>query len=350
MPLQIHNIGKLSLDKYGTAIAWNSTATMIATSEFSASVVKIWSFPQLQLLHTIDTKELGANQLFFTPDDRYLISPTLTPPAASFSIIDVNTGAIIRYVAGYSSQPIYPMDDLVQNSALTRDGKFLAATFRGDLYGVYIYNTDDWSIVQRLEATLAQIQGGPGVEQFTIIHDSVGRSGETAAQSYQSQNLIEIWDQSKRSYVFRSVFLKNVLFDPYSIDVDPVRCSFAIGSLHSSRKNSPSLPDVPWSYSTDTANAVRLWYPELGQIYSIPAQPAVSGIAIDDNENILALTSDDNSVNLVSLSSSKGSPEQELLLHKFRYDAESVSFSEDGKFLTILGDNSALIYAFSPRN
>ncbi len=341
VPPLITQIGKLSLSHYLTALTWNSSSNKIATGEFSSSIIKVWSFPSLSLENKIDTTELGTDDLAFTNDGNFLIASLETPPGAAFGLIGLKSGKIDRVVNGYENPPLGPLDNLPWQFILSPDGKTLYVTFHGDLGRIYVYDTNSWKINSVINSNEDAMQVGPGPNQLTFI-DIIGHAyvNEAAEDSYR--DVANVWDEDKKEIIYRSQFYKRSEFSTLSMASAMSGCIFVLGALHTSDGVQDAVPSGDGTQGYELG--IRIWYPALDEIFKIAAQSPISSVDFDESKKLFAFVTGDSKAYVVFLSGPSETPDKIILLHQFSNDAYKVSFSKDGNYLAVGGDNSVLIF------
>jgi hypothetical protein len=299
--------------------------------------VKIWSFPALKLLHTIDKGQAGAlnqNNLFFSEDNKFLITSSAVPYAensgSALSLIDVISGKIVKNVRGYDVPPRYPLADVPSDSRLSADGRYLFLQFNGDVWDEYVIDTTVWSIVNKISDAELTMDTGPEKDQISLTHMITLPNGNPQAPEDHQQR-IEVWDQNLKKFVFDANFLTEPVFPITTMGINIETCTFVFGSFRSSANN-----------------GLAVWYPAFSQVYILPSETPVTDLSISRTADLVATIDNYSNVNLLYLGD-RNSGTFETTSLKTPDHPFSLAFSEDGNFLAVAANNQVTFYEMERR-
>lgn len=137
-----------------TALAWSPDGKLLVISNELDRRITFFDYASQKALHTIDRNVFGFWWLVFTPDGRHLITSTVQaqPPnrmnRIAFSIIDVETGQVVRDVEGPEEYPQHVARNIARKFALsppTRRAAIITRDDKGEF--VSFYDADNWSLL-----------------------------------------------------------------------------------------------------------------------------------------------------------------------------------------------------------
>jgi len=340
-PPAVSKFGELELDHYATGVAWSPNGKYIATSEDYDRIIKIWSFPSLTLLHTIDKGQAGdlTNQnLLFTRDGKYLITDSIINENLNInnalSIFNVDKGAFARNVLGYESST----QQLNQpfNLQLSLDGRFLFVEFSADFSNIYVYDTSSWVIVDKIRVSENAMKTGPGPEQITLVpYADIKKPHPTFADLIYE---LIVWDQASRAPIYRALMFPMIDYRINSMIYEASSCYFYFGAS-----------------SPVSGNGMKIWDFQSQKMFNLQTQTlmsdsnSVSDIDISTESHTFAFITDISQFHLLYFENTSIGPVAELMNLNDIDSPFSLSFSPDGRFLATAGDSKVVIYRIGPQ-
>jgi WD40 repeat protein len=176
-----------------SAVAWSPNGKLLATSDSLDRRITIWNYASHTALSTLVKTYVGQNWLTFTPDGRYLVTSVVAPTRPtnriSFSLIDVQTGAVVRNVDGPVERPGGITRNFARAFAISPNTRRAATITRETSTGdqLNFYETENWSLISSHNLVRS--------EKRLFIAQSIAfnpRSGELALLGIGGE--LEIWD------------------------------------------------------------------------------------------------------------------------------------------------------------
>lgn len=355
-PPAVRKFATLSLDDSAVSVAWSPDGKYLATGEgLGAHVIKIWSFPELKLLHVIKKYDgWGGNQIEFTHDSKFLITTSVIgyngngrnatsykPTANAFSLIDVATGTVSREIAGYADPPRYPLANGSHEFEFTPDGTLFFTVFNGDLFHTYVYSAVTWKIVSVLPVGFVPMTPGPGPSQVSFLDLFFGQ-GLVNRKPVAS---FLIWDGERRKFIYDAENIVNSEhFDTGAIMADQQTCIIGLAANNVFKKViNPSVNQSPSQQIYHPDDAIKILLLTNNETINVPATPSISRISYNSLFQLLAYADSTNQMSIIFTQRNK--PVKAVATPAFRYDVMDIQFNPNGKFLALAGDSLIQIYA-----
>jgi WD40 repeat protein len=342
-PPDIHEFQDVNLESYVTAIAWSPNGKFLASSEDNDRVIKIWSFPNLRLINTITKRLNGGGGIVFTKDSRFLITSYAGAMdhtnRSAFSVIDVNSGEIVRNVPGPYDPTDFPRANVPRDLRVSDDGKIVFVAFNNQDLKIYAYDTQNWKIIDSFLGRSITLETGLGAERLILVQIPLATQQPDDWLSLPDN--IMAWNEKAKRFDLNYDF-QTAKFIPNSLAIDEKQCVIAVGALGLYKATSSS----PSGNISSVENGIRLWFPKSRKLFDLPSQPVIHSLSFTPDGLLLAAQSgseSDGKVNVLFLGELNRLKVYEMTINLFQDETISALFDPSGKYLALAGDRSIKI-------
>jgi len=300
------------VDGYVGALAWSPDGRRLAVSIGLGVAVGVLDLESGKMLWEVYKDNFGENSVAFTPDGKYIVTPTVDTErvvaGAALDLRDAETGALVREVPGIHPHETY-QSNVGRTLAFSSDGKLLVVT-SDPVPGApaTVYSAETWQEVRRLSYDL-------GIFQDVAI----SRDGRVAFNAAGGEIVIFDLASGALERVIKAYELETLTRIAFSPDG-----RFLVSS---------AFPANEWHFEPDP---LRIWRVADGvkvRSCASNSRSAIEAIAWSPDGNDIAWASTDGSVNLWDLRSSDDS----VTVIKLTKASIAVGWSPDGRHLAIGG-------------
>jgi WD40 repeat protein len=366
-PPKISYFGDIDTKLPVTAIAWSPDGRYIATSENRNQLIKIWNFPALTLLHTIQGQgnSIADEWMFFTKDSRDLVVTSLRPvnlwDRTSISVVDVTSGLDIHDVAGEydpsdyprKGDPRWPMADIPSRAVLSFDGNEIYAVNGDSNDHIMVFDTKKWMLESYVPVPNFVIQAAN--DHFILSIRPPFFSGMTNVGKV-SNDIFYVWSTHNNQMSFQSDMMSES-FIPQTLSVSNDGCEVVTGAFvdqnaikSSTISTGSNDTKVQYTQPENPPDAIKVFYPKSSQLRNLQDFPEIFATEINPvDDDLIAVADSSPSIVLFDTNTSSDQGAFRAVVHVFHDEATDVNFSPDGRYIAGAGDKAVMIYMIGER-